>query len=232
MRTDERRKHTASGDRRGPIPISRRWVAMVLVALMATAVGGVAAFMLLRPQTPSSLVGSVLTPPVSAFGFRLRDPDGRNVSLSSFRGKVVVLTFLYTHCPDVCPLIADTLHRTYAQLGILAPHVAFIAVSVDPRGDTRHAVRTFLAVHHVQGELEYLTGSLAQLRPIWAQYYIGTEGVDPQTGAVVATIDDIAHTALAYVIDPTGRIRVFLPSNFAPNDLVTDLKILAPRPNS
>ena len=150
------------------------------------------------------------------------------MSLAGFRGKVVVLTFLYTHCPDVCPLIAEKLHRTYAQLGILARHVAFIAVSVDPRGDTGPAVRAFLAAHHVRGELEYLTGSPAQLRPIWAQYYIGTRGLDPEAGAVAATIGNITHTALAYVIDPRGQIRVFLSADFTPKALMTDLKILAP----
>jgi len=153
------------------------------------------------------------------------------VSLSSLRGKPVVLTFLYAHCPDVCPLIAETLHQTYQQLGSAAVQVSFVAVSVDPKGDTPDAVRTFLAVHHVRDELTYLTGTFAQLRPIWAHYYVGTDAseVNPAaTAAAAPSAGQVGHTAIVYVIDAQGRIRTFLPGNFSPQDLATDLRILAP----
>lgn len=85
MGTAEWEQHAVSGDRRMPIRISLRWLAMALVASMVAAAGGLATFKRLRSQAPAPLVGSALTPPVSTFGFRLRDQDGRNVSLASFR---------------------------------------------------------------------------------------------------------------------------------------------------
>src|SRR4029077_10929143 len=73
--------------------------------------------------------------------FHLTDQLGKPIALSQFRGEPVVLTFLYTHCPDVCPITAETLHTTQAQLGKDAARVTMLAVSVDPKGDTQTAVQ-------------------------------------------------------------------------------------------
>ncbi len=181
-------------------------------------------------QAHRALQGAVLTTPAPAYDFRLPDQDGRVVSLSSLRGKVVVLTFLYTHCPDVCPLIADALHRAYLLLGPTARDAAFLAVSVDPRGDTPEAIRAFLHKHRVEGELTFLRGSFAELKPVWAHYYVGTDAKEVNPQAVSASApspDQVSHTAIVYVIDPRGRIRAFLPSNFDPQDLVTDVQVLS-----
>jgi protein SCO1/2 len=180
--------------------------------------------------TPPELTGAVLTPAPVAQDFRLQDVNGRWVSLSSLRGKVVILTFLYAHCPDVCPLIADSLHRAYGLLGATADKAAFVAVSVDPNGDTVTAIHHFLIEHHVQGELTYLRGTFAELRPVWAHYYVGSDVKEVNPEAVAAAkpaADRVGHTAIVYVIDPSGKIRTFLSGNFDPRDLVTDVKALA-----
>ncbi len=207
---------------------------MGLAVVLTAALAAVATWgRVLLPGHPT-LAGAVLQPPVLAYDFRLPDQDGRIVSLSGLRGKVVALTFLYANCPDVCPLIADMLHKAYQQLGDTTGHVAFVAVSVDPNGDTPAAVREFLAKHHVEGELTYLRGSFAQLRPVWAHYYVGSDAaeVTPEaTAASKALPTQVGHTAIVYVIDPQGKITVFLPGNFDPRDLVTDLRILAPPAN-
>jgi protein SCO1/2 len=171
----------------------------------------------------------VVEPPAPAYDFSLRDQDGRLVRLGTLRGKAVALTFLYTHCPDICPLVANKMHEAYSQLGDSASRVAFVAVSVDPRGDTPDAVRAFLANHHVTGELTYLTGSFAELKPVWAGYFIGTDAraVPPNASSVTPLSPDlVSHSAIVYVLDPRGNLRVFLPGNFDPQDLVTDLRIL------
>src|SRR5690242_14255293 len=71
--------------------------------------------------------------------FRLTDQFGKSVSLAQFRGKPVVLTFLYTHCPDICPLTAEHLHSTMLELGKDAQNVAILAVSTDPLRDDQAA---------------------------------------------------------------------------------------------
>lgn len=211
-----------------------RWVWAILAAGLLVAVAAAVTWERTRGGGPPLLQGAVLTPPVPAYDFRLPDQDGRMVSLSDLRGKAVALTFLYAHCPDVCPLVAETLHQAYTQLGDLAGRVALVAVSVDPRGDTPEAVRTFLATHHVQHELTYLRGSFAQLRPVWSHYYVGSDAkeVNPEAAAASSPLaQQVGHTALVYVIDPQGKINAFLPANFDPKDLVTDLRLLASRPN-
>jgi hypothetical protein len=83
--------------------------------------------------------------PRLAPNFALRDQDGQTVELSRLRGKAVLLTFLYTHCPDACPLTAVRLNRALAALGPERTRVRVLAVSVDPHGDTRQAVAGFIS---------------------------------------------------------------------------------------
>ncbi len=96
---------------------------------------------------------------VPAPDFRLTDQFGKPVSLSQFRGKPVVLTFLYTHCPDVCPLIAEQLHSVMLDLGKDAQRVGVLAVSVEPKRDTVAAALTFSQAHHMTTYWHFLVGT-------------------------------------------------------------------------
>jgi protein SCO1 len=206
----------------------------LVVAGVVIAGGLVAVSVWARVGAPT-LQGALMTPPAPSYDFHLRDQDNHPVQLSAFRGKAVALTFLYTHCPDVCPLTAQKLHETYQRLGADAKRVAFIAVSVDPNGDTPDAIRTFLSAHHVDGELSYLTGSFAELKRVWGYYYVTSDAKEatPKSKTAAGTPaspDLVGHSSIIYVIDPSGNIRAFLPGNFDPKDLATDLKILAREP--
>ncbi len=198
-----------------------RWGRLVFVVLLAIAGGTF--WTHVRFAAPPALAGDVLTPPAPAYDFRLMDQRGQTVALSDFRGKAVVLTFLYARCPDACPLIAELMRTTYESLEDVAGRAAFVAVSVDPRGDTPEAIRAFLKVHRVEGVLTYLHGSSAQLRPVWGHYSVGSREV---IAASQATPPLVGHTAAVYIIDPRGRIRASLPENFAPRDLAKDLRLL------
>lgn len=210
--------------------LRRRWARLAIAAVVALALARTGVWAYVRSTTPPPLVGAVLTPPIQAFDFHLPDQHGRVVSLSDLRGKAVALTFIYTHCPDVCPLIADNMGHVYRQLGNVANGVALVAISVDPKGDTPEAIQQFLKNHRVEGALTYLHGSFAQLRPVWAHYYVGSEAKEVKEAAAAfkQTPEQVGHTAIVYVLDPRGQIRVFLPANFDPKDLVTDLRLLAP----
>lgn len=213
-----------------PTGASPRRLGLVLAVLVAVAVAATAAT--IRTRLTPVLAGAVLNPPVAAYAFQLPDQDGHVVSLGDLRGKVVVLTFLYTHCPDVCPLVADALHAVRGRLGSAASGAAFVAVSVDPAGDSRESVRRFLAVHRVQGELRYLGGTFAQLRPVWAHYYVGSDAkaVNPAAAAAATrTSSEVDHTAIVYLIDKAGKLVLFLPGNFDPNDLAVDIHALMTR---
>jgi protein SCO1 len=223
-----------SAPSRGPERMGRvwrRWLWPVVVVAAAGALAGGAAAWWHAHRSPA-LAGAVLTPPAAAPDFRLSDQDGRVVSLANLRGKVIALTFLYTRCPDVCPLIADQMRAAYQRLGQAAREAVFVAVSVDPVGDTPASIRGFLRRHRVEGVLIYLSGTVAQLQPIWAHYYVGSDAGEVNPAALAAPAPShgpVDHTAIVYIIDPHGQIRAFLPGNFDPADLVTDIRALAAR---
>ncbi len=148
---------------------------------------------------------------------------GTPIDLASYRGKAVLVTFLYTHCPDVCPLIASHLHTALSEIPA-AEHrkVQIIAVSVDPRGDTRSTVGQFLAAHEMTGQMQYLVGSAAVLKAVWKGW-----GIADAAQASAGNPDLVAHSALLYGITAHGKIAVIYPSNFTPGEIVHDLPILA-----
>jgi protein SCO1/2 len=108
------------------------------------------------------------------------------LSLSSLRGRVVVLSFLYTHCPDSCPLTAERFREAQTMLGPEAMKVAFVAVSVDPLGDTPESVRAFTRDHRLAEGWHYLIGERTRLSGVWALYGIGV--LDSATAQVPTTM--------------------------------------------
>jgi protein SCO1 len=216
-----------------PARRSGRRTMWIWILVGAVAAAGAAAAAVMGRVSHPTLQGAVVTPPMPTYDFSLHDERNRQVRLSDFRGKAVALTFLYTHCPDACPLTAQKLHQTRGQLGDLAPHVAFLAVSVDPAGDTPEAIQTFLSTHRVEGELSYLTGSYADLRRVWGYFLVSSDAKDPSATSKTASGAGspaspalVGHSSIVHVIDPGGNLRVFLPGNFDPKDLATDLRIL------
>ena len=159
-----RRLYDEARGRRSPLlPLSLSPALLLLLLALAAC------------SSPATLKGTDLGKD-TAPDFQLTDQNGKSVSLAGLRGKVVVLTFLYTHCPDVCPLIAEHLRATNEQLGDAANQVAFVAVSIDPANDTPAAIRTFDEAHRLRGSLIYLNGTPEQLEPVWKAYYIGVSG--------------------------------------------------------
>jgi protein SCO1/2 len=160
-----------------------------------------------------------LEPPAPSPDFTLRDSTGKPVSLSQFKGKAVLLTFIYTHCPDVCPLIVAQLHNALIKLGPRASKVQIVAVSVDPKGDTPKTVKTFLAKRGMTGRMEYLIGSSKQLAEVWRPYGIEVQATPEQR--------EVGHTAIVYGITASGKRRALYPSNLQPDWIVHDVPILA-----
>jgi protein SCO1 len=162
---------------------------------------------------------ALLSPISSAPDFTLRDSTGQLVRFSQFRGKAVLLTFIYDHCPDVCPLIVANLHNALLKLGSRASDVQIVAVSVDPRGDTPATVKAFLARHEMTGRMQYLIGSFRQLAPVWHKYGIAAQGSPDRR--------EVSHTALVYGITGSGKMLALYPANFKPSWIVHDVPLLA-----
>ncbi len=143
---------------------------------------------------------------------------GEGVTLTSLRGNVVAMAFLYTHCPDVCPLTAAQFRAAQTLLGADAARVRFVAVSVDPEGDTPAAVKAFSAAHDLKDNWRYLIGPRAALAAVWSAYGVGAFA--QPTGA------NVSHNDAIYLIDPQGREREIVHSDVALKDLVSDLRSL------
>ncbi len=162
--------------------------------------------------------GATLPDSSEAPDFALRDQDGTTVSMSSQRGRFTLVTFLYTNCPDVCPLIAEHLNTALRQLGATRADTRVLAVSVDPIGDTPSAVGRFVAEHHLLPQFRYLSGTVDQLRPIWAAYHVAA---DPQSGTTA-----IGHSAYVLLVDPHGTERLLYDSRVRAADIVHDINAL------
>ncbi len=144
------------------------------------------------------------------------------VNLNQFRGKAVLVTFIYDHCPDVCPIIVGNLHTALSQLGPEAQRLQIIAVSVDPRGDTPRTVRTFLREHRMTGRMEYLIGSRRRLEKVWRAWNVLAKPTTARDSP-----ERIEHSETIYGISASGKITTFYSHDFLPQMIVHDLPILA-----
>jgi protein SCO1/2 len=169
----------------------------------------------------SSFAGSTLAPPQQAPALTtLQNYNGESFNLAADRGKAVFVTFLYAHCPDVCPLIAANLHNAYARMTPAQRAKSdIVAVSVDPHGDTAGTVAAFMQAHQLAGEGKYLIGSASKLAPVWKAWNVGSE-------KDVSKPELVNHSALIYGISAGGRITTIYPANFAPEQIIHDIKPL------
>jgi protein SCO1/2 len=189
------------------------WLSAATVLVSAGCGGGSPKAVGSEP-TPSPYRGMTVVGSSKAPDFALRDQAGRLVKMSDQRGRFTLVTFLYTHCPDVCPLIAEHLNTALHSVG----DTRVLAVSVDPKGDTPAAVRRFVAVHRLVPRFRYLSGSAAQLRPVWVAYHVAA---DPQRGTTA-----VAHSAFVLLVDPQGVERLVYDSNVKASDIVHDIDVL------
>ena len=178
-------------------------VTVVLVAAGAARAGG--------------FDGPTIADPVRVPDFGLRDQNGTFVQLSGERGKVVLLTFMYTHCADLCPLTAVRLDAAARRVGF--DSVQVVAVSVDPHGDTRAAVRRFVSSHGLHAEFHYLTGPAPTLRRIWRAYHVSAS----RDGARAD------HTLYTMLVDQQGRDRVLYDATATPAAIEHDVRLLLGR---
>ncbi len=152
----------------------------------------------------------------------LLDSLGHPVNIDRYRGKAVLVTFIYDHCPDICPLMVGNLHNAQAELGPEAAKLQIIAVSVDPRGDTPRTVAAFLRAHRMTGRMQYLIGSRPQLEKVWRDWSILSTAT-PTKGDP----DLVEHSALVYGISASGRITTLYQHDFTPQQIAHDVPILA-----
>jgi protein SCO1 len=195
-------------------------VVLAVVALAGCGTSTAGPTVTVPPVTVATkhFAGGELTPPQPAPPIALHDASGRRVTLAAQHGRYVLVTFIYVHCPDVCPLITANLN---AALRALPPgerrDVRVLAVSVDPRGDTRAAVRAYVRQKHLVPQFEYLIGSRRELRRVWAAWHVLAVQSKPDV------VDHVAYTAL---VDTGGKERVLYDSSVHASQVLHDLRVL------
>jgi protein SCO1/2 len=203
------------------LPARLQLALIALAVCAAAAVGGVllAASKQAGEQVGLNLsngwAGALRPPGLMVPSFRLHDQDGDVVSSRSLRGTPVVYAFVYSTCRDTCPAEVQTIRGALDDLGRDLP---VMGVSVDPRNDTHKNVIAFLLEQKMVGRMKFLTGTRAQLAPVWKAF-----GIQPQANG----LEHSAHVVLA---DAQGRQRIGFPFDQLTEDrLAHDLARLTQR---
>jgi protein SCO1/2 len=172
---------------------------------------------------PHTFTGTLLQSPSEAHDFTLISHTGQPVSLSDFRGKLVMLYFGYTFCPDVCPASLSEAAGAMDILGEKAEDVQLIMVSVDPERDTPEELADFVA--HFDPAFLGVTGTpeeIASIATLYGIYYGKSEGS-------IATGYLIDHTATITVIDREGHVKLIFPFGTTAAEIAADLDYLLKR---
>jgi len=155
-----------------------------------------------RVSTPMANLMSLSPVPTRiAPDFSLVDQDGRAFSLSSFRGKSVVLEFMDPHCTDICPIISQEFVDAYHDLRSYRSKVVFVAVNVNPYHLAVRDMATFTEEHELNTvpSWHFLTGPVNDLRTVWTDYGVSVDAPSPSA--------DVIHSSFVYFIDPNGHER-------------------------
>jgi len=197
-----------------------------LSALAAVLLVGLLAARLISPQLastsgptpkPAGLRADIVMPAKSlpTPDFTLSDQDGKAVSISALRGRVVAITFLDSHCKQLCPLEGDQVGQAQRALGPSA-RLSLLVVSVAPATDTPASARAFAKAHRWGGDWHWLLGTPDQLATVWKAYSIGVEG----------TPNNVLHSTVLYLVDKNGFQRAGWAGPIQPDLLADDVRLL------
>ena len=188
----------------------------VFLSVFVVILGLAAGVYFLRPHT---FHGTVIQSPEPSFDFTLTGIDG-DVSLSDFRGKMVLIYFGYTFCPDICPATLANVGQALRDLGSKADDVQVLMVSLDPERDTPEKLAKYVAQFHPS--FLGITGSQEELDKVASLYgifYQKTEGSNA-TGYL------IDHTATLLVLDRDGYLKLVFPFGVTSDEIADDLKYM------
>lgn len=194
---------------------------VVLAAVLVTVVAaGVLIGSALRPYM---FHGTLFQSPAPALNFTLTGHNGQAVSLDDYKGKVVLLYFGYTTCPDVCPTTLAELHAAIQTLGNRAKDVQVMMITVDPERDTVPVLAEYMP--HFDASFIGLTGTPEQIAEIATYYGVAYERSDEPSALGYL----VNHTATVATLDRQGYVRVIFPFQTPARDIAADVEYLLNR---
>lgn len=196
---------------------------LFLAAIVAFSLGYLSRFL---PRPGYAFKGALIDPPIPAREFSLLDQHGQAFTLSEQRGKVVLLFFGYTSCPDVCPATLGKYKQIAMLLGDQAAQVDFVMITADPERDTPARLKNFLGGFNPA--FIGLHGPEPILRVVYTSYFVAVEreekeADDPTAGYLVA------HTSRVFLIDPDGDLRLTYPPEVSAKAMAQDIGYLLRR---
>ena len=197
-----------------------RFVRLALLGL-GIGVGLGALFLLIRPFLgPTEWHGVEFQSNQPVTNFTLTGPDEQPVSLVDFRGKIVMIYFGYTYCPDVCPATMVELRDAMEIIGKRSEDVQVLMITVDPERDTAEVLEKYVA--HFDDSFIGLTGTPDELIAVTAPMGIFFERHEGS----VASGYLVDHTATVAVLDKQGKLRLIYPFGITGEEMAADLKYL------
>ena len=192
-------------------PVKRIAAALLLAA---------AAIANAKAAEPLGLKAGTFDPPRMAPDFTVKGSNGKPLTLSQYRGKLVLLEFGYTSCVDVCPVSLAMLAQARKQLGAQADQLQVIYVTVDPERDTEERMRNYLRAF--DPSFIGATGTPQQMAKVRQDY-----GISATKKQIEGSKDYIVgHSSYLYFVDSAGRLRALLPYGRTADDVVHDVKLL------
>ena len=173
-----------------------------------------------KAAPPASFKSLDITGAEYARKLALTDANGQPFMLSSLKGKVAVVFFGYTQCPDVCPTTLTNLAETQRLLGPDGDKLVGVFVTVDPKRDTANLLKSYVGAFNPNWV--GLRGSADDVAAAAKEFKVFYREVPGKTESSY-TVD---HTAAAFVFDPQGQVRLYVRHNTPPADLVSDIKTL------
>jgi len=169
---------------------------------------------------PYTFQGSVIDPPAPVVDFRLTDQHGGTFHLSDEKGKVVLIYFGYTNCPDECPTTMAIFKQVKDELGSQADKARFMLITVDPERDNSQTLGTYLA--KFDPTFIGLSGSPSDLAPVWKEFGVFVEK-SPVDNAGNYEMD---HSTFVYVIDKDGNLRLTYAYGVEKDAILSDVRYL------
>jgi protein SCO1/2 len=151
--------------------------------------------------------------------FSLPDPDGKPRSVSEFRGKVVVVTFGYTHCPDVCPTTLSDFASAKKRLGADGKDVQLLFVTIDPARDTPELLKQYVPAF--DPSFIGLRGDERATENVAKAFHVYAKADPPKDGTYT-----VSHSAQSFVFDRSGKVRLVVGYGLEPEKIAADLKVL------
>ena len=188
----------------------------ILLGTFAIILGLATGIYFFRPHT---FHGTVIQSPETSYDFTLTGGNG-DVSLSDFRGKLVLIYFGYTFCPDICPATLGNVNQALKQIGSKAEDIQLIMVSLDPQRDTPEKLEQYVA--HFNPTFIGITGTQEQVDTVTSLYGIFYEKKEGSE----ATSYLIDHTATLMVIDREGYLKLVFPFGVTADEIADDLKYM------